>query len=125
MGGHLVAAVVLGVVAASGAALAQPAVTTIPTDPAACSKLNEQLYAWAEAQEKKNKKLIIPREFARVSADLDEACGDKDFKKAQIALDWMNNCIKNYTKPYKLGFCQRDKKYFCAVLPGTDACPNP
>jgi hypothetical protein len=123
MRGLLVAAVAL-LVAAAGVAVAQPAVTKVPTDPAACAKLNEQLTAWAEAQQKKDKRLIVPREFSRVSANLDDFCNDKDFAKAQIALDWMNNCIRNYTKPYKLGFCQRDEKYFCAVMPDSDACPK-
>jgi hypothetical protein len=103
-----------------GGATARPVVT----DPDACGKLNEQLYAWAEAQQKKDRNLIIPREFSRVSADFDDFCTEKNFAKAQIALDWMNNCIKNYRKPYSLGFCQRNEKYFCAVMPGSDACPQ-
>jgi hypothetical protein len=123
MRGRLVAAVAL-LVAAAGVAAAQPAVTKVPADPAACGKLNEQLTAWAEAQQKRDKKLIVAREFSQVSANLDDFCNDKDFAKAQIALDWMNNCIRNYTKPYKLGFCQRDEKYFCAVMPDSDACPK-
>jgi hypothetical protein len=117
------AAAMLGIAMASSG-MAQPVVTAVPPDSAACSKLNEQLYAWAEAKEKKNRKLIIPREFARVSADLDEFCGDKDFAKAQIALDWLNTCIKNYSRPYKLAFCQRTQRYFCGVLPESDACKN-
>jgi len=108
----------------AGVAAAQPVVTEVPTDPDACSKLNQQLYAWAEAQEKRDRKLVIPREFARVSANFDDFCTDKDFAKAQIALDWMNNCIKNYRKPYSLGFCQRNETYFCAVMPDSDACPK-
>jgi hypothetical protein len=117
------AAAMLGI-AMTSPGIAQPVVSVVPTNPAACSKLNEQLYAWAEAKEKTNRKLIIPREFARVSADLDEFCGDQEFAKAQIALDWLNTCIKNYTKSYKLGFCQRNQKYFCGVLPESDACKN-
>jgi hypothetical protein len=124
MGGLLRTGVVLVAATMGSAALAQPAVSTVPADAAACSRLNEQLYAWAEAQEKRDRKLVIPREFARVSANLDDFCTGKDFAKAQIALDWMNNCIKNYRKPYSLGFCQRNEAYFCAVMPDSDACPK-
>ncbi len=123
MKGRLVAAAML-VALMAGQASAQPVVTTVPTDPGACSKLNEQLYAWAEAQQKKDRKLIVPREMSRVSADFDDFCTEKNFVKAQVALDWMNNCIKNYRKPYSLGFCQRNEKYFCAVMPDSDACPK-
>ena len=54
----------------------------------------------------------------------DMFCTEKNFVKAQVALDWMNNCIKNYRKPYSLGFCQRNETYFCAVMPDSDACPK-
>jgi hypothetical protein len=125
-GGRLgfAASAVLASIVLVSAAVAQPGAkpATTPIDTEACLKLNEKLYAWAEAQEKKDKKLIIPREFARVSANLEEYCNDKEFEKARISIDWMNTCIENYRKPYKLGFCQRTEKYFCAIAPGSDGC---
>jgi hypothetical protein len=65
---------------------------------------------------------IVPREFARVASDLDDSCNAGDFAKAQVSIDWMNVCLKNFTKPYKLGYCSRNKSYFCAVYPQSDAC---
>ena len=70
----------------------------------------------------KRKKQIIPREFARVAANLDEFCGEENFEKARISIDWTNTCLKNFTKDYKLGFCSRNKNYFCAVYPQSEGC---
>jgi short-subunit dehydrogenase involved in D-alanine esterification of teichoic acids len=64
----------------------------------------------------------FPREFARVAANLDEFCGEENFEKARISIDWMNTCLKNFTKDYKLGFCSRNKNYFCAVYPQSEGC---
>jgi hypothetical protein len=65
---------------------------------------------------------IVPREFSRVASDLDDSCSAGDFAKAQVSIDWMNTCLKNFTKPYRLGHCTRNKSYFCAVYPQSDAC---
>jgi hypothetical protein len=111
-------------VAMTSSAVAQPATKSavVPTDTESCIKTNEKLYAWAEGQQKKDKKRIIPREFARVSANLEDYCNDKEFEKARISIDWMNVCIENYRKPYSLGFCQRTRKYSCAIDPEDDGC---
>jgi hypothetical protein len=61
-------------------------------------------------------------EFARVAANLDEFCQHKDFKKALVSIEWMETCLKNWRKPYKLGYCSRGKKYFCAVFPDSEGC---
>jgi hypothetical protein len=92
-----------------------------PTDSAACTRISEDLYKQAERLEKRTRS-PIPREFARVAANLDEYCEGKEFEKARVSIEWMETCIKNYTKPYKLGFCTRSKKYFCAIDPASDAC---
>jgi hypothetical protein len=92
-----------------------------PTDTASCLRINEELYKQAERLEKRTK-LIIPREFARVNATLDDYCEAMEFEKARISITWMETCIKNWRKPYKLGFCTRSKAYFCAIDPTSDAC---
>jgi len=79
------------------------------------------LYRKAESLSKRTKQ-IIPREFARVAANLDEFCGEENFEKARISIDWINTCLKNFTKDYKLGFCSRNKNYFCAVFPQSEGC---
>jgi hypothetical protein len=99
-------------------AFAAPAPPTNQTD---CAAMSKALYAQAEGLSKPSK-AIIPREFVRVSADLDDACDAQDFAKARISIDWMNTCLKNFTKSYKLGFCTRNKSYFCAVDPQSDGC---
>ena len=86
-----------------------------------CAATSKALYGQAEALSKRTRQ-IIPREFARVSANLDEYCDGGDFGKAQISIDWMQTCLKNFTKNYNLGFCTRNKSYFCAVDPQSDGC---
>ena len=48
---------------------------------------------------------------------LDEFCGQEDFEKARISIDWMNACLQNFTKDYNLGFCSRNKSYLCGIEP--------
>jgi hypothetical protein len=86
-----------------------------------CAATSKALYRQAEALSKRTKE-IIPREFDRVSANLDDYCDAGDFEKARISIDWMNTCLKNFTKSYKLGFCFRNKSYFCAIDPRSDGC---
>jgi hypothetical protein len=86
-----------------------------------CAAASKALYGQAEALAKRSKQ-IIPREFERVSSNLDDYCDEGDFEKARISIDWMNTCLKNFTKSYKLGFCFRNKSYFCAIDPRSDGC---
>jgi hypothetical protein len=92
-----------------------------PTSKGDCIALSQALYRKAESLSKRTKQ-IIPREFARVAANLDEFCGEENFEKARISIDWINTCLKNFTKDYKLGFCSRNKNYFCAVFPQSEGC---
>jgi hypothetical protein len=70
----------------------------------------------------KHTKQIVPREFARVTADLDDDREGVDFEKARISIDWMNTCLENFTKNYNLGFCSRNKSSFSAIDPQSDVC---
>ena len=92
-----------------------------PTDTQSCLRAGEGLYGRAETLSQQSR-TPVPREFARVSANLDEFCESREFDKARISIEWMERCLKNYRKPYKLGFCQRKKAYFCAVDPQSDGC---
>ena len=86
-----------------------------------CIAVAEALYEQAETLSKRTRH-VIPREFARVASNLDEACGEGDFDKAWISIEWMNTCLGNFTKDYKLGFCSRNKSYFCAVDASSEGC---
>ena len=66
----------------------------------------------------------VPREFTRVASNLDHSCGAEDFNKAWISIEWMNGCVKNFTKDAELGFCSRNEGYSCALDPRSDACPQ-
>ena len=86
--------------------------------------------AVAQALNERAKKLSqqtkqgVPREFTRVASNLDHSCGAEDFKKAWISIEWMNGCVKNFTKDAELGFCSRNEGYSCALDPRSDACPQ-
>jgi hypothetical protein len=101
----------------------RPVVATdqTPTNKNDCLTVSQILYGRAEALSK-GAKQAIPREFTRVASNLDESCGEEDFEKARISIDWMNTCLTNYTKDYSLGFCTRNKGYFCTINPRSDAC---
>ncbi len=57
-------------------------------------------------------------------SNLDEFCGEEEFDKARITIDWMNTCLQNFTKDSKLGFCSRTQSYFCAIGPASEACQS-
>jgi hypothetical protein len=64
----------------------------------------------------------IPQEFHRVVSKLDEFCGEEEFEKARISIDWMNLCLENLTGDRRAEFCSNNKSYFCAIDPKASAC---
>jgi hypothetical protein len=87
---------------------------------AVAQTLNEQ----ARKLSQQTKRQGVSREFTRVASDLDASCGEEDFGKAWISIEWMNGCVNNFTKDAELGFCSRNEGYSCALSPGSDACPQ-
>jgi hypothetical protein len=108
-------------VASSWLLLCVPATAQAQKDTNACLRTSNALYKRGEELHKK-RHWEMPREFTRVASNLDDYCRDKEFKKADISIEWMNTCLRNYDKPYDLGYCTRSKKYFCAIDPASDAC---
>ena len=92
-----------------------------PVDTNDCIAVSQAFYEQAETLSRRTKQ-VIPREFERVISKLDEFCGEEEFEKARISIDWMNTCLKNFTQDYKLEFCSRNKSYFCAIDPQSDGC---
>jgi hypothetical protein len=126
MGSKPVGKVLVVAVALAGAVamfeLIRPAASApAPGDTAACQRTSAALTKQAEALQKRTR-IQIPREFVRVSANLDEYCQDKEFDKAQVSIEWMETCIKGYRRPYNEGRCTRNRVYFCAIDPKSDAC---
>jgi hypothetical protein len=80
-----------------------------PTNKRDCLDVPNALWAGGEP---KRTKQIIPREFVHVASNLDEFCGAENFEKGRISIDWMNTCLKNFTKDYKLGF-KEQKLFLC------------
>ena len=66
----------------------------------------------------KRAKQSVPREFTRVASNLDESCGEEDFDKARISIDWLNTCLANYTKITAWGSAPETKAIFAQSIPG-------
>jgi len=94
-----------------------------PTNKDDCLAVAQALNERAKTLSKRTKQ-GVPREFTRVASNLDESCGEEDFEKAWISIEWMNGCLNNFTKDYELGFCSRNEGYSCALSPRSDACPQ-
>ncbi len=92
-----------------------------PLDKGDCIAIAQAFYRQATTLYKRKG---IPEEFERVTSKLDEFCGEEEFEKARISLDWMSTCLKNYEKDRKLDFCTRNTSYFCAIEPQSYGCPQ-
>jgi hypothetical protein len=90
-------------------------------DTNACLRTSNALYKRGEELYKK-RRWQFPIEFRRVASDLDQYCRDKEFKKVDIAIDWLNTCLRYYDKPDNQGYCTRSKKYFCAIDDNSEPC---
>jgi hypothetical protein len=113
--------VILLVAAGAAAQCPADAAGEVPQSKDGCMKRSQDLYAEAERKSKASKQ-PIPREFARVAANLDDFCDESAFAKAAVSIAWMRTCLDNFTRPYKLGFCTRSRSYFCATFPDSDGC---
>ena len=113
--------VLLALVASSWLLFSVPATAQAQKDTNSCLRTSNALYKRGEELHKK-RRWEIPREFARVASNLDDYCRDREFKKADISIEWLNTCLRNYDKPYNLGYCTRSKKYFCAIDDASEAC---
>jgi len=74
--------------------LSTPATAEAQKDTNACLRTSNALYKRGEDLYKK-RRWQFPAEFRRVASDLDQYCRDKEFKKADIAIDWLNTCLRN------------------------------
>ena len=64
----------------------------------------------------------IPDVFIRVVSKLDEFCGEEEFEKARVNIDWMNTCLQNLPSDPKTAACSNGGDQFCAVDPQSKAC---
>jgi hypothetical protein len=92
-----------------------------PRDKNECLAVAQALNAQARKLSQQTRQ-GIPREFTRVASNLDHSCGAEDFKKAWISIEWLNGCVKNFTKDAELGFCSRNEGYSCAINARSDGC---
>jgi hypothetical protein len=102
---------------------ADPITPRTPTDKHDCIAVSQAFYEQAESLASRTRH-AIPQEFERVVSQVDELCGEEEFEKARVSFDWMNTCLQNYSKDASLGFCSRNKAYFCAVDPRSEGCQS-
>jgi len=86
-----------------------------------CITVAQAFYEQAEATWRRAKQ-SVPQEFKRVTSSLDELCGEEEFEKARISIDWMNACLQEVAKDAKSDACSRSKQYFCAIDARSEAC---
>ena len=99
-----------------------PAART-PVDKQDCISLSQAYYGRAKSVWKGTKK-GIPREFMGVITSLDQFCGEEEFDKARVTINWMSACLQNSGKDDQQGSCSRDKGYFCALDAQSEGCPQ-
>jgi hypothetical protein len=92
-----------------------------PVDKYDCITLAQVFYVRAEALSKRTKQ-PISKEFEQVISKLDELCGEEEYEKARISIDWMGACLQSFTTDNKTELCSKNVSYFCAVDPQSDAC---
>jgi hypothetical protein len=92
-----------------------------PTDKADCITVSQTYYERAQSLGVRTRH-GIPKEFERVVSNLDQFCGEEEFEKARVSIDWMDTCLKNFDREAELGFCSRSKSYFCAIDSVSGAC---
>jgi hypothetical protein len=95
-----------------------PVTIGTPIDKAECIAMSQALYGRAKKLSR-GKKNGIPKEFTQVVTNLNESCGEEEFARARVSIDWMDTCLKNFSKDE---FCSRDKIYFCAIDPRSAGC---
>ena len=108
------------IVSAKEEARTVPQVRT-PVDKHDCIAAAQAFYAKAQTLAGRTNQ-TIPQEFHRVVSKLDEFCGEEEFERARIGIDWMNLCLENFTSYKKADFCSSNESYFCAIDPQASAC---
>jgi hypothetical protein len=98
----------------------QPQAPRTPNDKDECITLSQAFYEQGQSVYRRMKQ-SLSREFVRVATDLDRFCGEEEFDKARISINWMNACLQNLSKDSKES-CFRDKAYLCAIDSQSDGC---
>ena len=99
----------------------QPQTPRTPNDKDECITLSQAFYEQGQSVYRRMK-LSLSREFVRVASDLDQFCGEEEFDKARISINWMNACLQNLSKDWKTESCSRDKTYLCAINAQSEGC---
>jgi hypothetical protein len=88
-----------------------------PTNRNDCLAVAQALNDKAKTLSKRTKQ-GLPREFIRVASDLDVSCGEQDFAKAWISIEWMNGCLNNFTRITSWGSARKTKATLAHLVHG-------
>jgi hypothetical protein len=103
------------------ASLETPPAVHTPADKADCIAVSQTFYGRARTQAARSGQ-SIPKEFQRVVSSLDQLCGEEEFEKARVSIDWMDTCLKNFNKDSDPALCSRSRAYFCAIDATSEGC---
>jgi hypothetical protein len=92
-----------------------------PTDKQDCIAVAQAFYGRAGTLSRQTKQ-AIPPVFVRVVSKLDEFCGEEEFDKARISIDWMNTCLQTLSSDPKTAACSDSEINFCPADPQSNAC---
>ena len=107
-------------VATKSAPVTKPEPRT-PTDKQDCIAVAQAFYRDAGARARRAKQ-SIPDGFIRVISKLSELCGEEEFDKARMSIDWMDACLQNLGGDPKTRLCSSHESLLCAVDPQSKAC---
>ena len=107
-------------VATKSAPVTKPEVRT-PTDKQDCIAVAQAFYRDAGSRAR-GAKQSIPDGFIRVISKLSELCGEEEFDKARMSIDWMDACLQNLAGDLKTKFCSSHESLLCAVDPQAKVC---
>ena len=105
-------------IAAKPVSLSTPPRT--PVDKYDCIDAAQTSYGQAQALFRR-KSHGIPRQFEQVISQLNQLCGEEEFEKARISIEWMHRCLANIGTE----FCSVDKTDLCAIDPKLEVCSPP
>jgi hypothetical protein len=92
-----------------------------PTDKQDCIAVAQAFYREAGRLSKKTKQ-STPQGFTRVISKLSELCGEEEFDKARISLDWMDACLQDLAGKQQAKLCSSDENLLCTVDPQSKSC---
>jgi hypothetical protein len=92
-----------------------------PTDKQDCIAVAQAFYREAGRLSKKTNQ-DTPKGFVRVISKLSELCGEEEFDKARVSLDWMDACLQDLAGKQQAKLCSSHESLLCTLDPQSKSC---